>query len=55
MGDRFSDQPMKVKVRVGEQEVELEARSRKELTELEQVATTLLAAMKDDGTQHGGA
>ena len=51
MGDRFSDQPMTVKVKVGEQEVELEARSRKELEAVEQTAQGLLATMKrDDAT-----
>ena len=55
MGDRFADQPMKVRVKVGEQEVELEARSRKELADVEQVANNLLATMKADGTQHGSA
>ncbi len=55
MGDRFSDQPMKVKVKVGDQETELEARSRKELADLEQVANRLLAAMKNDEIKHGGA
>jgi len=45
MGDRFSDQPMKVKVKVGAQEAELEARSAKELAEVEATANRLLAVM----------
>ena len=54
MGDRFSDQPMKVTVKVGEQEVELEARSKTELAQIEQVANSLLAKMKGDGVADGG-
>ncbi|MEM9451306.1 MAG: hypothetical protein AAGA75_22600 [Cyanobacteria bacterium P01_E01_bin.6] len=46
MGDRFSDQPMKVTVTVGDQAVELEARSRAEIAQIEQTAHNLLAAMK---------
>ncbi|ABW26570.1 hypothetical protein AM1_1545 [Acaryochloris marina MBIC11017] len=49
MGDRFSDQPMKVKVKVGEQEVEFEARSQLELAQLEEVANSLLAKMSAGG------
>lgn len=51
MGDRFSDQPMKLKVKVGEQEVELEASSRQELAAIEQTAQNLLATMQSDGTR----
>ncbi|MEB3355347.1 MAG: hypothetical protein VKK04_01275 [Synechococcales bacterium] len=51
MGDRFSDQPMKLKVKVGEQEVELEAKSQKELAQVEQVAQKLLKTMKSDETR----
>ena len=51
MGDRFSDQPMKVTVKVGEQEVSLEARSQKELAQVEQTAHTLLAALKTGETR----
>lgn len=54
MGDRFSDQPMKVKVKVGEQEVELEARSKTELAQIEHVANSLLAKMKGSGVADGG-
>ena len=54
MGDRFSDQPMKVKVKVGEQEVELEARSKTELAQIEDVANSLLAKMKGSGVADGG-
>ncbi|MGB3590828.1 MAG: hypothetical protein WBA16_04005 [Nonlabens sp.] len=45
MGDRFADKTLKVAVKVGEKEIELEATSRKELDDLEQRATRLLAAM----------
>lgn len=55
MSDRFADQPMTVKVKVGEQEVELVANSRQELAQVEQTAQNLLAAMQDKGTKDGGA
>jgi len=54
MGDRFSDQPMKVKVKVGEQEVELEARSKAELAQIEDVANSLLTKMSAGGVQDAG-
>lgn len=50
MGDRFADKTLKVAVKVGEKEIELEATSRKELDDLEQRATRLLAAMADDNS-----
>lgn len=55
MGDRFSDQPMKVKVKVGEQEVEIEARSSQELAEVEAVANRLLASMSINTSTDGSA
>lgn len=48
MGDRFADKALKVKVKVGEREIQLEATSRKELDDLEQRATRLLIALADD-------
>ena len=53
LGDRFSDQPMKVKVKVGDQKVEIEARSSKELAEVEIIANRLLASMNSDGSGKG--
>jgi len=50
MGDRFADKALKVVVKVGEKQIELEATSRSELDDLEQRATRLLAAMDDDST-----
>jgi len=46
VGDRLSDKPIIIKVKVGEQEVEIEAKSRKELEEAEKVANNLLAQMQ---------
>lgn len=48
MGDRLADKPVKVKVKVGDREVELEAKSRQELTDLEPVAMKLVAALKGE-------
>jgi hypothetical protein len=48
MGDRVADKPVKVKVKVGDREVELEAKSRQELTDLEPVAMKLIAALKGE-------
>lgn len=53
LGDRFSDQPMKVKVKVGDQEVEIEARSSQELAEVEAVANRLLASMSINTSTDG--
>ena len=53
LSDRFSDQPMKVKVKVGDQEVEIEARSSKELAEVEIIANRLLSSMNTDGSAKG--
>jgi len=46
VGDRLIDKPIIIKVKVGEQEVEIEAKSRKELEEAEKVANNLLARMQ---------
>ncbi len=46
VGDHLSDKPIIIKVKVGEQEVEIEAKSRKELEEAEKVANNLLAQMQ---------
>jgi glucose uptake protein GlcU len=46
VGDRLIDKPIIIKLKVGEQEVEIEAKSRKELEEAEKVANNLLARMQ---------
>jgi chromatin segregation and condensation protein Rec8/ScpA/Scc1 (kleisin family) len=46
VGDRLIDKSIIIKVKVGEQEVEIEAKSRKELEEAEKVANNLLARMQ---------
>ncbi len=48
VGDRIPNKPIIIKVKVGEQEVEIEAKSRKELEEAEKVAKNLLAQMQGD-------
>jgi hypothetical protein len=48
VGDRIPNKPIIIKVKVGEQEVEIEAKSRKELEEAEKVANNLLARMQGD-------
>jgi hypothetical protein len=53
--DRFADQPMKVRVKVGEQEVELEASSQAELEQLESIAGSLLEKMEAGGASNVGA
>lgn len=50
MGDRLADKPLKVKVKVGDNEVELEAKSRQELTALESTAMNLIAGLKEDAS-----
>jgi len=47
LGDRLGDKPMKVTVKLGDKEVNIEAKSRKELLEGERIAKELLAAMGD--------
>ncbi|MGB3515461.1 MAG: hypothetical protein WBA43_03335 [Elainellaceae cyanobacterium] len=45
LSDRLVDKPIKVKVKLGEKEVEIEAKSRQELAEAEKVTLNLIAAM----------
>ncbi|MBE9050646.1 hypothetical protein IQ243_09505 [Nostocales cyanobacterium LEGE 11386] len=45
LGDRLQDKPIKINVKVGDKEVNIEAKSRQELLESERVAKELLAAM----------
>ncbi|MBD2201286.1 hypothetical protein H6G33_01540 [Calothrix sp. FACHB-1219] len=47
LGDRLGDKPMKVTVKVGDKQVNIEAKSRTELLEIERIAKELLAAMGD--------
>jgi hypothetical protein len=47
LGDRLADKPMKISVKVGDKEVNISAKSRKELLESERIAKDLLAAMGD--------
>ncbi len=47
IGDRMPNKPVVIKVKVGEQEVEIEAKSRKELEDAERVARQLLKQMQD--------
>lgn len=50
IGDRLGNKSIIIKVKVGEQEVEIEAKSRKELEEAEKVANNLLARIQ--GNRH---
>ena len=47
IGDRIPNKPVVIKVKVGEQEVEIEAKSRKELEDAERVVRQLLEQMQD--------
>ncbi len=47
IGDRIPNKPVVIKVKVGEQEVEIEAKSRKELEDAERVVRPLLAQMQE--------
>lgn len=47
IGDRIPNKPVVIKVKVGEQEVEIEAKSRKELEDAERVVRQLLAQMQE--------
>lgn len=47
LGDRLADKPIKINIKVGDKEVTIEAKSRKELLESERIAKDLLAAMGD--------
>src|SRR4028118_521046 len=46
IGDRLGDKPMIIKVKVGDQEVEIEAKSRQELAEAQKVVNDLLVQMQ---------
>jgi hypothetical protein len=48
LGDRLGNKPIKLKVKVKDTEVELEAKSRQELLEAERIANELLASMQRD-------
>jgi hypothetical protein len=53
ISDRIPDKPILIKVKVGDQEVEINAKTRKELEEAERVAGNLINTMKgscDDTT-----
>jgi hypothetical protein len=45
LGDRLGDKPIAINIKVGDKEVKIEARSRKELMEAEQIAQALLSKM----------
>jgi hypothetical protein len=45
LGDRLGDKPMKISIKAGDKEVNIEAKSRQELLEAERIAKDLLAAM----------
>ena len=47
IGDRLPNKPVAIKVKVGEQQVEIEAKSRKELEDAERVARQLLEQMQE--------
>ncbi len=46
LGQRLADKPVKVKVKVGDREVELEAKSQAELLQLEAMAMNLIAKLQ---------
>jgi HD superfamily phosphohydrolase len=46
IGDRLGDKPIIIKVKVGDQEVEIEAKSRQELAEAQKVVNDLLVQMQ---------
>ncbi|MGK7951485.1 MAG: hypothetical protein AB4368_22545 [Xenococcaceae cyanobacterium] len=45
LGDRLQDKPIKGSIKVGDNQVEFEVKSRQELAEFEQTALKLIAAM----------
>lgn len=47
IGDRIPNKPVVIKVKVGEQEVEIEAKSRKELEDAQRVVRQLLEQMQE--------
>jgi hypothetical protein len=48
LGDRIQDKSLKIKVKVGEQEIELVANSEEELKKLETTALKLMEKMKEE-------
>jgi hypothetical protein len=60
LGDRLQDKPIKGSIKVGDNEVEFEVKSRQELAEFEKTALNLIAAMsgashvKEGGTTDRG-
>lgn len=48
LGDRLKHKPITVKVKVGDGEVNLEAKSRQELEEAEKIALNLIEALKNN-------
>ena len=47
LGDRLQDKPIKGSIKVGDNEVAFEVKSRQELAEFEKTALTLIAAMSE--------
>ena len=48
LGDRIQDKSLKIKVKVGEKEIEIVANSESELKKLEETALKLMEKMKDE-------
>lgn len=46
LSDRLADKPIKLKIKVGDNEAEIEVKSRKEIEEVEKTALKLIAAMR---------
>jgi hypothetical protein len=49
LGDRLGDKPIKISIKVGNKEVNIEAKSQRELLESERIAKELLTAMGGGG------
>lgn len=49
LGDRLQDKPIVINVKVGNKEVKIEAKSRRELQDAEKLAQNLIAAMSRQG------
>jgi|GEM_PF-476683 len=45
LGDRLQDKPIKGKIKIGDNQVEFEVKSRQELADVEKIALNLIAAM----------
>ncbi len=52
LSDRLADKPIKINIKVGDKEVNIEAKSRKELLESERIAKDLLAATGGGANRH---